>query len=292
MSFIGVIERCLRGAQQVGRNGNMLVNGLALVVVVRMRTQVGPGQSLRTFVGFESQVALLIFGRALGLAESGIAKHEIVVRFEVFRVNGDRFIQFADGVSVTALQEVDSPQVVVYHAILWVLVQYSLKMLRGLIVFALIAQNGGQEEMRASQVGRNSQRFFEHFFGRGKVAFLSADAAHIHPSIGILRSNFGDFGEGVEGALQITLQKQANSVVVPACPFLGLAVNLRFGLGGVARQNVQVNIIASQLDDRRRRNAFYFPGYIGDVAVEKERGVVVIGRDRGVFLRRIGNAGK
>ena len=72
----------------LNRDGDVFVDGLALIVVFRVRLAIGAGQGLGGFVGFEAEIAFLVFVGAGFIAKTGVAEHEVVVGLEVFGVDG------------------------------------------------------------------------------------------------------------------------------------------------------------------------------------------------------------
>src|SRR5271157_4670205 len=72
------------------RRRHVLVDGLAFVVVLGMHAAIRAGDGLRGLVRFEAQVPLLILVCLLEVADSFVAKHHIVVRLQVFRIDGQR----------------------------------------------------------------------------------------------------------------------------------------------------------------------------------------------------------
>ena len=53
------------------------------------------------------------------------------------------------------------------------------------------------------------------------AAFGDEGAGDVEPAVGVAGSGFGDAGEGVLGALEISLEEQADAVVVPALGGVG-----------------------------------------------------------------------
>src|SRR5580704_6290366 len=90
------------------RDGDVFVDGLALVVVVGMGLAIGAGQGLGGFVGFEAEVTILVRVSAGFVAEAGVAEHQVVVGLEIFGIDGKRLLEFFDGVGVAFLEEEDA----------------------------------------------------------------------------------------------------------------------------------------------------------------------------------------
>ena len=67
---------------------HVLVHLLSLVVVFGMELTIGAGYGLGCLVGFKSQVTgLVLFGQLL-LTQAVEAEHQVVVRLQVFRIDG------------------------------------------------------------------------------------------------------------------------------------------------------------------------------------------------------------
>src|SRR4029077_7780207 len=81
----------------IQRNRNVLVNGLPLIVVFRMRLPVWSGDGLRGLVGLEAQVALFVHVGESFVAQPAIAKHQIVMSLQILRVNRQSLIELGDG---------------------------------------------------------------------------------------------------------------------------------------------------------------------------------------------------
>src|SRR6266705_955793 len=99
------------------RDAVVFVNRLALVVVFGMPLAVRAGDGLRRFIGFKPQVArLVLFGFGF-LPEAGVAEHQIVVRLQIFGVDGQRFVEFGNGICVAFFKEEHAAKFVVYDAV-------------------------------------------------------------------------------------------------------------------------------------------------------------------------------
>ena len=99
------------------RYGDVFVDGLALVVVFRVGLAVGTGQGLGGFVGFETEVTILVFVGVGFVAEAGVAEHQVVVGLEIFGIDGEGLLEFFHGVGIALLQEKDAAEFVVDYAI-------------------------------------------------------------------------------------------------------------------------------------------------------------------------------
>jgi len=65
----------------------MFVDGLPFIIVFGIELTVRTGDGLRSFVGFETQVAHLVLVGLLLISKSVVAEHKIVVRLQVFRID-------------------------------------------------------------------------------------------------------------------------------------------------------------------------------------------------------------
>src|SRR5579883_3466282 len=254
----------------------MLMDGLALEIVVGMRLAIGAGDRLRSFIGFEAQIALLVSAGAGIVAEAGIAEHQIVIGLEILGIDGKRLLKFFHGISVALLEEEDATEFVVDDAVARILRQHLLKNLDGFVIFAFVFEQASVEIVRASQAGLESQRFQQHHFRATGVAFLQADAADVGPAVKIVRRQFGDFGESLLRADQIALKKEADAVIVPAGPIVLDESDLWGGDGSRARKDVKGSGIFGDGDDGNDGDRFDFSGYIGSIFVVRPLAVVVI----------------
>src|SRR5438105_6879491 len=98
-------------------DAEVFVNRLALVVVRRMRLPVRTGDSLRGFIGLESQVARFVLFCFLVVAEAVVAEHQIVMRLQIFGINGESFFEFGDSVGVPLFEEKDAAEFIVDDAV-------------------------------------------------------------------------------------------------------------------------------------------------------------------------------
>src|SRR5712691_4160112 len=87
------------------RNRNVLVNLLSLVVILRMKLPVRPGDELGCLVGLEAFVQSLLARRQLRIAQPLIAQHQSVVSLQVFGVDLEHLLKLLDGCAVLSLEE-------------------------------------------------------------------------------------------------------------------------------------------------------------------------------------------
>src|SRR5271156_1160611 len=71
----------------------MFVNRLPLVIVLGIELSVRTGDGLRSFVGFETQVAHLVFVSLLLVPKAPVAQHQVVMRLQVFRIDRENRLQ-------------------------------------------------------------------------------------------------------------------------------------------------------------------------------------------------------
>ena len=93
------------------------MNRLALVVVRRMHLPIRTGDSLRGFIGLEPQVARFVLFCFLVVAEAVVAEHQIVMRLQIFGIDGESFFEFGDSVGVPLFEEKDAAEFIVDDAV-------------------------------------------------------------------------------------------------------------------------------------------------------------------------------
>src|SRR5215472_443123 len=118
----------------------MLVNGLAFVVISGMRLAVRARDRLRGFIGLETKVTSLVLLCLRVVAESVVAKHEVVVGLQVFRIDRQRFLKLRDGVGVALLEEKNAAEFVVHHAVARELLEDGFQVGDGAVVVAVFAK--------------------------------------------------------------------------------------------------------------------------------------------------------
>src|SRR3974390_614116 len=133
------------------RYTDMLVDRLALVIVLGMCLAVSAGQRLRGLIGFESQVAILMLGGHLFVAQPGVAQHQVVVGLQIFGIDRQRLLKFLHRIRVTFLKKIDASQFVVHHAIARKLRQHALQRFCRFVVLTFFLQYARVEEIRARQ---------------------------------------------------------------------------------------------------------------------------------------------
>src|SRR6266403_4068388 len=241
-----------------------------------MGLAIGAGQGLGRFVGFETEIAFLVFVGAGFVAEAGVAEHQVVIGLEIFGVDGECLLEFFRGVGVTFLQEEDAAEFVVDDAITGELGENGFEGLGGFVVVAFFFQNAGVEEIGAGEIGFQGQGFEENDLCAFGVAFLDANAADVGPAIEIVGRHFGDFGEGLFGAAEIALKEEADAVVVPSSPVVFGETHLRRWRGRGVREDVDGFGVFGDGDDGEIGNGFGFGGDVGEVSGELPLAVVVI----------------
>src|SRR2546423_11475201 len=78
------------------RHRYMFMNRLPLVIVLRMRLPVRSGNRLRPFIRLEPQIAVFVLIRPRLVAQPAVAKHQVVVRLQILRINLQRLFKLAD----------------------------------------------------------------------------------------------------------------------------------------------------------------------------------------------------
>src|SRR5207302_10491513 len=131
------------------------------------------------------------------------------------------------------------------------------------------------------QLRADGEGFLKHFTCASGVSFLKQDAANVRPTVWILRIRFRDFLEGCSGRFQITLQEEADAVIVPARPvFLG-RVSLWRGRGSGSGENAKSLGVLGNDGDGKVGNNLEVAGDLRSVAVEHPFAVVIVRRGRG-----------
>src|SRR5580704_937242 len=119
------------------RRRNMFVYRLAFVVVFGMQPAIRAGNSLRRLVRFEAQIPLLILVRLLEIAHPAVAKHHVVIRLQVFGIDGQGLAQLHHGLAVLVLQEENTAYFVTNDAVLGILRCCLLQMLQSAVIIAV-----------------------------------------------------------------------------------------------------------------------------------------------------------
>src|SRR5579864_272745 len=130
----------------------MLVNRLPLIIVFGMKLAIWPGNCLRSFVSFETQIPYLVLVRLLLVAEPVIAKHQVVLRLQVFGINFKHGIQGLHGIAVFSLQEQDAPIIIQSNSVSRILRQNLLQFRGSSVIISITPQNASIEIMCARKV--------------------------------------------------------------------------------------------------------------------------------------------
>src|SRR5574338_261387 len=120
----------------------MLVDGLPLVVVVRVKLAIRAGDRLRVFVRLEAAVERLFASSALVLAEAAIAQHQVVVRLEIFRIDRQYALEGIDAFLVLPLQEEHAPELVEDDSVSRVARRSSSQVVQRFVVAAQALERG------------------------------------------------------------------------------------------------------------------------------------------------------
>src|ERR1019366_6387787 len=97
----------------------------------------------------------------------------------------------------------DALKIVQRHAVAGVLSEHDLEMRGGLVVVSRGLHQRSVEEISSRKLRVERQRSLKNGAGAGDVAFLQGSATDVHPAIGILRIDLGDFFEGSLRRFQI-----------------------------------------------------------------------------------------
>src|SRR5579883_2977481 len=215
---------------------SMVVNRLAFIIVLGARKARLRGQSLRCFVGFEAAEEALFPRGFAGLSQAAEAEHQVVVRLEVFGVDGQRIEEHVDRLGVAPLQEQNAALLIGDDAVARVLAADVGEAFERAVVVAAGLLHHGQEEFGAREVRRKRQRFLQIRARRFGLAFLNQRARDVDPAIGVRGLGFGNALEGVLRAFEIALEQHADAPIVPALAVLfarkGLPPRLTEGDGG------------------------------------------------------------
>src|SRR5260370_38219509 len=115
----------------------MLMHGLAFVVIFGMELAVRAGYRLRRLVSFESHIGcLVVLGKFL-LAEAVVTKHQVVMRLQVFGIDGQNRLQSLHCVAIPPLKKEDSSQIVERDAVAWILRHNDSQALSSAIIVAV-----------------------------------------------------------------------------------------------------------------------------------------------------------
>ena len=169
----------------------MLVNILALVIVFGMKLPIASGNRLRSFVGFETQIARLMLLGHLVVAEPVVAEHEVVMRLQIFRIDRQHALQSLHRIGIFSLQEKNAAQIVERHAVARILRKHDLQMRGRLLVISGGLHQRCVEKVSPRQLRVDGQRLLKHGPGARHIAFLQSGAPDVDPSIGILRIDLG-----------------------------------------------------------------------------------------------------
>ena len=256
----------------------MFVDREAFVVVFGVRAAVVAGEELGGLVGLEPQVEVAVPGGAVGVAETLRGEHQVVVGFEVLRVDAEGALEDRDGGGEVAAEEVEAAELVVRHPVPGERRQHAAQVLLGFVVAAEGLERHRGEEARPGQGRVEGERLLEHGQRALRVAFLDPDAGLVHEGVRVAGCVAGGLGEGCLRRPEVAGEQHPDAVVVePQRPRQGArrrvlrrARRLRRSAALVRRQHDRRG---GHLDDRNHRR--------GDRFVEAPLPVVVGGGDRG-----------
>ena len=193
----------------------MHVDRLPFVVVGGIQLPEGPGDRLGGLVGLEAQIQLLFAPGGLGVAQTTVAEHQVVVRLQILGIDRDHTLQEIDRVPVLTLQEEDACLLIQHHAIAWILRFRGAQMFEGFVVAAKALQRRAEKIVRSRQLRVQFQSVPQRLFGCRHIAFLQLRSRDIHPTVRIRRIDLGHPREAANGTLQVALQQQPDAVIVP-----------------------------------------------------------------------------
>src|SRR5208283_5448270 len=119
------------------------------------------------------------------------------------------------------------------------------------------------------------QRPLQHYPGTLHVTFLHGHASQVHPPIGIRGIGLGDMLERRGCSLQISLQEQADAIIVPPLP-IGLLGGDSRGLSRRAsREHMEFDGIFGQSDNRQIWYVFQFARYARRIPIKGKLAVII-----------------
>jgi len=84
------------------------------------------------------------------VAESVVAEHQIVVRLQVFGIDGESLFEFLDRVGVAFLKKEDTAKLVAHDAVAWELRKHDSQVSDRAVVIAVFLEGAGVEVVGAS----------------------------------------------------------------------------------------------------------------------------------------------
>src|SRR5438132_13590170 len=89
-----------------------------------MSLAIRPGNGLRGFVGFEAQIACLVFVGFSIVAEAAVAEHQVVMCLQIFGINGQCLLEFFNGIGVALLEKQNAAKLVAHNSVARELLKY------------------------------------------------------------------------------------------------------------------------------------------------------------------------
>src|SRR5688572_13427108 len=130
----------------------MLVDELALIIVFWVFLAVCPRQCLSRFIGFKAYISPLMLFRAFLVPEPIKAKHKVVVRLQVFRIDRQNLLKFRNRIAIFALQKEDPSQLVAHNAVTRILREHLALQLGGAVILAVRPKSASIEKHRPGEV--------------------------------------------------------------------------------------------------------------------------------------------
>ena len=225
------------------RGGPVLMDGLAFVVGLGVAPPYRSGDELGRLVGLESQIEPALPVGQLLPAQPSIAEHQVVVGLQVFRVHRQDLEELRDRLVVLSFQEENAAGLVSDHSIAGILSQGPSKMGQGLVVFSLGFQRQAVEIMALGQIRIQFQRFSQDLLSPFGVALPHPGPSHVHPPVGKVGIQPGDGQEGLLGGFEVSLQQEADPVVIPTDQVGLVQGGPRLGWVGAPVQNPQFSSV-------------------------------------------------
>ena len=150
---------------------------------------------------------------------------------QVLRIDRQNVLEFPDRFRVLLLQKQNATGIVANDAIFGYCAMTSRKCESASSYRPFGPKNSRIKEMCARQLWRQRQRFLERGSRAIEIAFLNECPSDIDEAIGIFRIGFRRARKCGDGAFQVSLKKETDSVIVPSSPVRWIHVSShgRFG---------------------------------------------------------------
>ena len=236
--------------------------GLSLRIVFWMLQPVCTRDCLRSFVRFETHVESSMKLRVRFIAQSLVAKHQVVMGLQVLRIDAQGRLKFLDCIRVLVLEEQSATQIVAHDAVARILFEHQVESFCCFIIVAVVAKNASVEIIRSRKIRLEGKRLLQYNAGTLHVAFLHGYAAQVHPAIHIVGIDLGDLLEGGARTLQISLQEESDAIVVPPSPVIAFQIDLRQRRWSALRRHLHGHFVFGNRNDRQIRDLLHGRGDI------------------------------